>query len=538
MIYETSLIPGEGIGNIKLGDTLYNVIKHLDKYNYKLRISYSNSQYLETPIVVTATEFGIRLTFSNKKQQTLELIEFLDVDSPSHSSGTLTSRHSRLLKLIYNGVSLNEFESVSTNNSEVSESGVGNEELNSGVASVSGSPSLSKNSSSSTILETASSYSSAASSNSTFHALLSNGPTFKAIYNKIFGPTYPGKLNQDCNTYILSYPGISFKFTIANDQLLESLKNKDDDLILSTLLNWDAASDVRCLSIALYKGNSWSEFEKEFVKVKENSGSVETSTLKSVVKDEISSVNANLKDGIISISFKGSDKTPATIVIGKTTQQEVLNILGPPDDYFNKFDSRLLIHKHLLVHPADGNKITGPQFEELLSSNENDMSHYKFHNYFRYGIDILYDLNTSRSSRNQHASSTTVKKFIIHNGGITESLDFMKWNRCNWEITAGSETGSDIKFNSEMYFHQLPEELRKLTPVLLNRIESEFIDNDLDIIEFPNESTRAKTKLDSQLERKEDEKVKTWGQSKLYGYGRCILEVINSNGCIVAVTIY
>ncbi|EAZ63685.2 hypothetical protein PICST_86494 [Scheffersomyces stipitis CBS 6054] len=488
MIYETSLIPGEGIGNIKLGDTLYNVIKHLDKYNYKLRISYSNSQYLETPIVVTATEFGIRLTFSNKKQQTLELIEFLDVDSPSHSSGTLTSRHSRLLKLIYNGVSLNEFESVSTNNSE-----------------------------------TASSYSSAASSNSTFHALLSNGPTFKAIYNKIFGPTYPGKLNQDCNTYILSYPGISFKFTIANDQLLESLKNKDDDLILSTLLNWDAASDVRCLSIALYKGNSWSEFEKEFVKVKENSGSVETSTLKSVVKDEISSVNANLKDGIISISFKGSDKTPATIVIGKTTQQEVLNILGPPDDYFNKFDSRLLIHKHL---------------SELLSSNENDMSHYKFHNYFRYGIDILYDLNTSRSSRNQHASSTTVKKFIIHNGGITESLDFMKWNRCNWEITAGSETGSDIKFNSEMYFHQLPEELRKLTPVLLNRIESEFIDNDLDIIEFPNESTRAKTKSDSQLERKEDEKVKTWGQSKLYGYGRCILEVINSNGCIVAVTIY
>ncbi|KAK6455262.1 uncharacterized protein RJT20DRAFT_130004 [Scheffersomyces xylosifermentans] len=553
MIYETTISPGEGLGNaIKLGDSLYSIIKRLDKFNYKFRISYSNNQFLEVPIMVRVADLGIRLTFRNHGEQTLDLIEVLDIDnrsnggrnSNSEEDHRKSSKSNRLLKLVYNGVSLNEFESAANSSTDIDESPSG---------SISESPLLSKNSSSSTILETTSSYSSSASSNSTFHSLLSSGPTLKSVYNKIFGPTYPGTLNKEKKTYILSYPGISFKFAIVSDQVLEKLHDKDDDLILSNLLNWDNPYDVKCTSIALYKGNSWSEFEKSFSGA--NSKEVGQSSLQSTtgmkagtrVRDEISKLDISLKDGLINIMFKSDSKKEAStdttrinrpsIRIGKTTQQQVLNILGPPDDYFNKFDSRLLIHKHLSVHPAENNGVkNSSQFDNLLRSNDNDLSHYKFHNYFRYGIDILYDLNSNRSNQNQSKLSTTVKKVIVHNGGITESLNFMKWNRCNWEITTSGD-GGEIKFNSGMYFHQLPQNFRDLTPVLLNRIESEFIDNDLDIIEFPNESARNKSEREKEVDSA-DEKVKTWGQTKLYGFDRCILEVLNSNGCISSVTIY
>jgi len=191
--------------------------------------------------------------------------------------------------------------------------------------------------------------------------------------------------------------------------------------------------------------------------------------------------------------------------------------LGPPDDYFNKFDSRLLIHKHTKGLLADSAQL-----------QENDISHYKFHNYYKYGMDVLYDLN-GKNTKVQ--SKTTIKKIILHNGGICESLNFMKWNRCNWEIY-----NDNVRFNSSMTFKDLPESLQNLTPVLLNRNESEFVDNDLDIIHFPKEASFSQ---ESQLSLSSvDERVKTWGQSKLYGFDRCIFEVLDSNGTISTITVY
>ena len=58
------------------------------------------------------------------------------------------------------------------------------------------------------------------------------------------------------------------------------------------------------------------------------------------------------------------------------------------------------------------------------------------------------------------------------------------------------------------------------------------IDNDLDIVDFPQQ-----TSLENITNNDIPEKVKTCGQSKLYGFDRRILEVIDSNGCISTVTI-
>ncbi|CAI5759181.1 unnamed protein product [Candida verbasci] len=427
MIYDTIISPGLGIGNdIKLGSSLYNVVNNLDKFKYKIKILYSNKEYYDNPIIIQLLDLNIRLTFKN---QCLDLIELLNLSN---------NQSRKLLRLNFNNQILNEIEG---SNSEVTSC------------------------SSSTMSE-----SSLTTSGSTFNTLISNSPAFQTIYNKVFGPTYPGILKNQF--YILSYNGISFKFEILNTGLLECLKSIDDGQILSKLLNWDNPEDIICDSIAIFKGDSWKDYKQ-----------------KPKPKD-FNRLSIDLDKGIIKLSEE-------EIVIGSSTQQEILNLLGPPDELFNKTDSKFLIHNQL----------------DTKSS---------FHNYFRLGIDILYDVKQS-SYYDQNNLHSVVKKVILHNGGVAECLNFMKWNKCNWTIQVDKST----KITSEMYFNDLPTSFKTLTPVLLNRYESEFIDHDLDIIESPNINKRIS-----------DCKVKTWGQSKLYGFNRCILEVLNSNGCISSVTIY
>ncbi|KAK6461867.1 hypothetical protein DFJ63DRAFT_314497 [Scheffersomyces coipomensis] len=526
MIYETNIIPGEGLGNhIKLGESMYTIMKYLDKFQYKLRVSYSDTNFLNVPILITVLDLGIRLTFVNQKDQVLDLIEVMEFDSKLKNQNHTSNK---LLKLMYNGISLNEIESSSGSNSNNNSNIDIHGSLGTVPLDLTGS--ASKSSSSSTILETSSAAS--LSSNSTFHTLVSTGPTLKSIYNKIFGPTYPGIFNKETQTYILSYPGISFKFKIRNETLLNKIEAANDDQILSILLNWDGNLDLVCSTIALHKGKSWSQF-----KLSNNSsagtGVDQLHPRQINSKPAVSGLKFYLDTGKILVSMKNKEGdgkgVTIEIILGKTTQQEVVNILGPPDDYFNKFDSRLLIHKHLSLNQDD---VTYNSVSDKLDS-DSDLSHFKFHNYFKYGIDILYDLNNNKSNKGNTGMSATVKKVIAHNGGLTESLNFMKWNRCFWEVYTTID-GEEIKFDSSMYFKDLPPRFRNLTPVLLNRNESEFIDNEFDIIELPNATEEVKEEEDTKFSGK----VKTWGQSKLYGFERCIVEAINSNGCISSVTVY
>jgi hypothetical protein len=469
MGYETTIIPGEGLGDIiRLGESMHFVTSQLMKLKYKLRFNYSNTEFLEAPVIVDIVDVGVRLTFLNLGHQELVLIELLHINDPESSP----------LKLVYNGVVLNEVRSRVTSECPPKDS-----PKDSPKVSPKDSP---KDSTSSLVSQ---------ESSSTVSSYVFSGPSLKSVYNRVFGPTYPGGISG--NGYIISYPGISFNFYIA-PELGEKLEKLEKEAMLSYLLNWD--DDIYCQSIALFVGETWSKFnETDF-----NNGKTH---------EPIQNLKIDLSLGKVSVIFKDDTKE---LIIGETTQQQVLNILGPPDDYFNKFDSRLLIHKHTKGLVTD---------DDL---QVNDISHYKFHNYYKYGIDVLYDLN-GKNTKVQ--SKTTIKKIILHNGGICESLNFMRWNRCNWEAY-----NDKVRFNSSMTFKDLPESLQNLTPVLLNRNESEYIDNDLDIIHFPKEVTFSQ---ESQLSLNSvDERVKTWGQSKLYGFDRCIFEVLDSNGTISIITVY
>lgn len=458
MVYETTILPGAGIGNnIKLGHTLYEVIIELNKYEYKYQVLYSEKNYYESPILVQIIDLDIRLTFQNKQDQMLSLIEILHLDEKNIG---------KPLRLLYKNQSLNEFEQITRpsydndtdNSKELSSLGVQSSNL----------------SNSSNGMEDAT-------------KLVSTGPSFQLIYNKILGPTYPGVLNKTCKSYILSYPGIAFKYKIANGDLCRKLMEQSSELVLDTLINWDNPHDIVCDSIAIFKGKTWKEY-------KENSQVIQTSAFK-----------VDLDNGVIVMDDIRSIK------IGKSTQQDVIDILGPPDDKFNKYDSRLLIHNYL--------------GDDSSEEAKKDFRNCKFHNYYKLGVDILYDLK-SPATASENTLNSVVNKVILHNGGIVEDLSFMKWSRCNWTI----ESSQFGPINSTMYFDNLPSGFKNLTPVFLNRYESEFIDNDLDVIDLPN--------IDVKKDSVKSAKLKRWGQSKLYGLERCIVEVLNSNGCISSVTIY
>lgn len=423
MLDNTVLFPGKGIGNsIQLGASFYTTVKALDKFGYKMRVVYSSSDYLNTPVMVHLTELNVRLVFSSLN---LVLIEVLDLMA---------------MQLSYNNKILNPLEEENR------------EPL-----------------------------------------------TLKTVYNKTFGPTYPGLLQAE--TYILSYNGILFKFHI-NLKVLSTKVHRlagDEDKILSTLLNANS-EDVTCSSLSVHNGKSWTQVCSDLSPKKQSSVSP-------LIKLQI-----NVKLGLVKVRFQEANHV---IKIGCTTQQEILNIFGPPDDYFNKFDSKFLIHNHL---------------SKSLGIDINDNSLYKFHNYFSLGLDFLYDLTPSGTR------TGILRKIVIHNGQIPESLDFMRWNKCNWEVFSTSDSSFPKKprATSDMYFKDIPEDFlaainanETVRPVILNRNESEFIENDMDIIKKKDLSDDSITS-----------KAKTWGHSKLYGCQRCIWEVVDSNGCISSLTIF
>lgn len=463
------ILPGDGLGmDLPLGALLYNIIKTLKETGRPFKIAYSSKNYLETPLLITLPEQGVRLMFSATGHQKLLLIEILNFEH---------------LKLNYKGSYLNDI--VYTEPTDLE------------LASMSGSDSYLDFEKKKQILP----------------------PTLKEVYNRIFGPTFPGALDRESKSYLLSYPGVAFKFYIGLEELLMALgENDDKNSILSKLTNWHRASDIICKNMAIFNGDDYSSFLAQLPHMaRDNDAPPRLSNTADLC---IEKIVVTLCDGTAEIRFHSENKVPpAKIVIGQSTQQDILRVLGPPDAYFNKFDSRLLIHKH------------------ILSSTVLDLdsgSVFKFHNYFRHGIDLLYNLNPP----NQKGG--ILLKIIIHNGGIIKTLDFMKWSKCNWKIQ--TRPGDAPSVNSSMYFHQFDESFLnevntgKSDPVLLNRNEIEFSkDDDLEVVlsdELQLNLILSATNLTESVESN------ALGQLKLYGYDRCIWEVVESNDCVSCVTIY
>lgn len=442
----STIYPGEGLNRtLVLGASLYDTLSRCKLSHQKLQVSYLARLYLRTPVLVAMPSLGVRLMFASAGTQPLLLVEVVLFDH---------------LKLTYNGHYLNDIVYVSDEESAPRR-----------------------------------------------HVL---PPNLKVIYNKIFGPTFPGTWHPQTRTYVLSYPGVAFKFRVElRDLLAKVAQIADSNGVLSKLTNWDTASDIPCVAVAIFQGQDYALFHRGLRHTLTQSDESCEQPRATTDKGNTVDVRVDLAAGTAQVTF--ADKRTAVLQIGRSTQMDVLRVLGPPDAYFNKFDSRLLIHKHLRqVHTLDSAVC-------------------KFHNYFRYGLDFLYNLSSPHGG-----GGGVLEKIVLHNGGLTELLDFMQWNKCNWTVESGTAL-----VHLEMYFRDFGRAFLDAVapasggPVLLNRNESEITnDDDLEIVQVGDAS------LCDLVDLRPSNAYKTWGQLKLYGCKRCIWEVLDSNGCVSSVTIY
>lgn len=192
-------------------------------------------------------------------------------------------------------------------------------------------------------------------------------PTFKHIYSKVFGPTFPGEYLptsavQSYGTYTLSYPGIAFNFPVTTGSWDPS---KDFASILSS------PSTLPATSLAIFSGPNWPDarttlFTSELEDPKLNSPNNKD---KQAYPDEISIAHI-LGGGMLKLE-KAYGMGDFYIQLGRTTPQELLAELGPPDAVYNKSDQHLSIHR-ARTHSGNSESTTGSRRSEDHAYDSHD----------------------------------------------------------------------------------------------------------------------------------------------------------------------
>ena len=287
------------------------------------------------------------------------------------------------------------------------------------------------------------------------------GPTFKSIYHKTFGPTYPGEYVEARSLYVLSYPGVAFTFPVDS-------KAWKEDVDFATLLS--SAHAQPASSMAIFSGDSWADARDHLFTRPASAPRLPTvsgaNARLSPANDEVELVR--IRDGN-SIEVVRRHNPPFCIALHATTPQDLIAELGPPNVIYRKSDHRLSIHRrpggghhrhhhHHHHHPHD----TDDTEEDTPSTDdESDLSDMGaapasdcFYNYFSHGFDVFVSADRSPS----HPVAT---KVIIH-GNVPGSYEFQRYRRCRWtiDLAPSVRTQAGLATDSETPFPQMLVQLR------------------------------------------------------------------------------
>jgi hypothetical protein len=227
------------------------------------------------------------------------------------------------------------------------------------------------------------------------------GPSFKHIYNKSFGPTYPGEYLESQQLYILSYPGVAFSFPI------DAAAWKDSVDFVTLLSSSNAAPAV---SMAIFAGDSWAEARDDLF-----TRPLASARLPHITTDEVEALR--IAEGSVEVLRRHMGVF--RITLHSTTPQDLVAELGPPDVIYRKSDHRLSIHGSEEDTPSDDDD---SELSDLSSTGNGDC----FYNYFHHGFDVF--ISAARSARNPVAT-----KLIVH-GNVPGSYEFQRYRRCRWSI--------------------------------------------------------------------------------------------------------
>lgn len=396
------------------------------------------------------------------------------------------------------------------------------------------------------------------------------GPSFRHVYNRLFGPSFPGEYvpptdQSPHGTYVLSYPGIAFSFPLQHSAWSEQC-----DFV--ALLSSSAA--LPATSMAIFQGSSWPDVRaKLFTQQPQypRSSAVVGKTRDSFA-DEVEEFHI-LGAGKLEVVRRTSP--PLRLSLGETTPQELIAEFGPPDAIYRKHDRRISIHRAtgavdpLRLSPSPGrgmdmadtdhssnNSVAEDSDEEITPSSAGDLASLPaecFFNYFHHGFDAFISYPTTPGpafpasglpdpTPQPSSSQLTVTKIILH-GNVPGSYPFNRHRRSRWTIhldQSGDGLPSESPYDEisaklrtvwKGFYSDSNEEQTLQRPMVLNR---GWGDSPESSVEFLGgwEETTAKGHRNGP-----DGHDGGLGNTELFGFPGLLFEVLK-NGAVSCLTVY
>lgn len=400
------------------------------------------------------------------------------------------------------------------------------------------------------------------------------GPGFRHVYNRLFGPSYPGEYipptdpKSQYGTYVLSYPGVSFSFPLQHSAWSDSC-----DFV--ALLSSSAA--LPATSMAIFQGSSWPEVRSKLFTQQPQypRSSAVVSKNRDAFADEIEMIHIL---GAGKLEADRRNNPPAQIILGETTPQDLIAEFGPPDAIYRKHDRRISIHRAtgsggtgdaLRLSPSPGtameipdtdhssnNSVTDDSDEEVSPNSISDPTSLPaecFFNYFHHGFDAFISHPTTpgpafptseipESSSQPSLPQLTVTKIILH-GNVPGSYPFNRHRRSRWTIHL-DESGEGL--TSESPFDDIskrlrdvwkdsnasPEEQRVMQrPMVLNRGWGDSPESSVEFLGGWEETTSRGPRTGP------DGHDGGLGNTELFGFPGLLFEVLK-NGAVSCLTVY
>lgn len=336
------------------------------------------------------------------------------------------------------------------------------------------------------------------------------GPSFKHVYDKLLGPTFPGEYSppqsneSNANgTYLLSYPGVAFCFPVRHSAYSPS---SDFIHLLSSSATYLATS------MLVFHGESWPAVRDSlYTSPPPNPRSSALAALgkgKDEGHDEIELAKIHGEGRLELVRRSGGG---FEIILGETTAQDLITELGAPDAIHWKSDRRLSIHKERTGSETSENSIgilasdhddsdsnhssllrpdlddvdieDNSDWEDDEAASEQDeeesASAEHFYNYFSHGFDILLAEPRPRSTLAQVSkkkkdtiqqddasedeslpiNQLAATKIIFH-GNIPGSYQFNRYRRSRWTIEHVPAKKNSEPLTSEMPYADISARLK------------------------------------------------------------------------------
>ncbi len=412
----------------------------------------------------------------------------------------------------------------------------------------------------------------------------SSGPAFRHVYNRLMGPAFPGEyippasnLGSTQGLYILSYPGIAFSFPFQNSKW-------DPAKDFVSLLSSNAAASGK--SMAIFDGESWQDACHDLMTTPcSNPRSLALSSRgKEFRPREVDLVRVR-GNGWVELE-RGANTPTFRISLGKTTPQDLVAELGPPDAIYYKSDRKMAVYKIQHKDRKTTRTSSGTfhsNHEELTDTDQSslqsvtddsdaeeqpnvtgkakaDSSADCFYNYFHHGFDIFISRSTLpapglSSSENDgdemvekgEPKQLVATKILLH-ANVPGSYPFNRYRRSRWVIDI-QPSENDVDLNSETPFITLSGSLGQIwrnhaaedngedslqRHIVLNRELAESPGSSCELLGGWEEST------DTQRGGSSDSVAKDgpgYGNTKLFGFPGLLFEVLR-NDAVSCLTVY